>query len=256
MNLTELLAELRTNILNDRSDRTSGNSDYLWTDETLIRYINEAQRRFARRSFVIVDAETAAVVNVTLVAGQTQYELHESILSVLSAKVDGADRDLARAGHCILGDYRPSNTDLPFSAAMLNSSIVGAPLAFTTDETIAADAGGSMSSVSMRVYPTPRVDDAGTIIKLRVVRMPLNALTSASMLAVPEIPADHHLDMLDWAAYLALRIVDVDAGSPKRAAEFAQSFETHVQEARRLVLRKLRAPRPWGFGRNGFSWGS
>lgn len=256
MNLTDLLGELRTNILNDRSDRTSGSSDYLWTDTTLIRYINEAERRFARRSFIIHDSLTAAVVNVTLVAGQTQYKLHKSILSVLSAKIDGATNDLARVGHCILGDYRPTNTDLPFNSALIGSAAEGAPLAFTTDETIAADDNGSMSSVSMRVYPTPRAADAGTIIKLRVVRMPLLPLTADKMLAVPEIPEDHHLDMLDWAAYLALRIVDVDAGSPKRAKEFAESFEAHVQEARRLVLRKLRAPRPWGFGRNGFSWGS
>ena len=62
--------------------------------------------------------------------------------------------------------------------------------------------------------------------------------------------------MLDWAAYLALRIVDDDAGSARRALEFRASFDQHVKEARTLVMRKLFTPVEWGFGRGGFSWGS
>ena len=76
MNLGELLNELRVNILNDRSDRISGSSDYLWTDETLINYINVAQRRFARRSLCLRDSKTAEVCQITLVAGQAEYTLH------------------------------------------------------------------------------------------------------------------------------------------------------------------------------------
>lgn len=255
MKLSDLLDELRTNILNDRSDQTSGDSDYLWTDATLVRYINEAQRRFAKRSFIIRDATTPEVVNVTIKAGVTEYQLHPSILSVLSAKVSGSIMDLARVGHSILGDYRTDNVVTPFDPATLGSTD-GAPRAFATDEQLAEDDDGALAAVSMRVYPTPRAEDDGTIVKLRVVRMPLDDLTVTNQSQVPEIPIDHHLEMLDWAAYLALRIVDQDAGNPKRAQEFANSFEAHVQDARRLVLRKLRAPQPWGFGRGGWAWGS
>jgi hypothetical protein len=105
----------------------------------------------------------------------------------------------------------------------------------------------------MRIYPTPRTEDAGTIIQMRTIRMPLDELTESNLVAVPEVPADHHLEMLDWAAYLALRIADVDAGNQKLAQSYAQSFEAHVQEARKLILNKLYAPQRWGFGRGG--WG-
>jgi hypothetical protein len=115
------------------------------------------------------------------------------------------------------------------------------------------DDDGTIATVSMRIYPTPRAADDGTLIRLRVIRMPLDELTVDNLVAVPEIPVDHHLEMLDWAAYLALRIVDVDAGNAKRAADFAQSFEAHVQEARKLILNKLYVPQRWGFGRGG--WG-
>jgi hypothetical protein len=48
MELSDLLDELRNNILYDRSDSVSGDPDQLWSDATLVRYINEAQRRFAK----------------------------------------------------------------------------------------------------------------------------------------------------------------------------------------------------------------
>lgn len=252
MRVSELLDELRRNILNDRSDRISGSSDYLWEDDTLIRYMNEAQRRFARRSLILRDARTPEVVNVTLKAGVADYDLHPAIISVISAAVSGATMDLTRVGHALIHGYTNPIGRIYYPADF--SSSPAAPLAFATDEMLVEDDDGSVSALSMRVYPTPRTEDAGTVIKLRTIRMPLDDLSPNNLSAVPEVPSDYHLAMLDWAAYLALRIVDDDAGSPKRAQEFATSFEAHVAEARKLVLNKLYSPQPWGFGRGG--WGS
>ena len=65
MNLGELLQELRCNVLHDRSDQVAGGSDYLWSDETLVRYIDEAHRRFARRSWIIRD-NTSSITNTSI----------------------------------------------------------------------------------------------------------------------------------------------------------------------------------------------
>lgn len=253
MRLSDLLDELRNNILNDRSDSVAGDPDQLWSDTTLVRYINEAQRRFARRGYVIRDNRTTEVVNVTLVAGVTEYTLHPSIIAVVTAKREDAEVDLIRVGHSVLGSFSNPNTIM--YGPTFDTLAPGAPLAFATDETLGEDDEGTNASVTLRVYPAPRAADAGDVIKLRVVRMPLDELTANNLSAVPEIPADYHFNMLDWAAHLALRIVDQDAGNPRRSADFAASFEVHVQEARKMVLRKLFAPVPWGFGRGGFSWG-
>jgi hypothetical protein len=94
------------------------------------------------------------------------------------------------------------------------------------------------------------------LLKLRVVRLPLDDLTTANLSAIPEIPVDHHIDMLDYAAYLAFRIADVDAGDDNRADKYAVRFESHVKEARAVVMKKLFSPQGWGFGRGGWSWGS
>lgn len=251
MKLIDLLSELRTNILNDRSARSSGASDYLWTDETLVRYINEAQRRFAVRSLILRDSSTPEVVKVTLKTGQSEYALHPSIIAVLSAKLPDRQRDLARSGHGVLTGATTFTDTWD-----LVTTTPSCPQVFATDEQIVESDDGSTSAVSMRLYPAPSADFNNVVVSLRVVRKPIEDLVINNLTASPEIPADHHLEMLDWAAYLALRIVDHDAGDPRRAAEFAATFESHVQAARTMVMRKLFAPKPWGFGRGGWSWGA
>lgn len=253
MNLQELLSELRLNILNDRSDRTSGDSDYLWTDATLVRYINEAQRRFAVRSLIIRDSTTTEVCQVELRTGVEEYVLHPSVLAVISAKLPDSRRDLQRVGHSVLAGAHQSVDDWDFSRVA--NVPQGPPVAFATDEEVAEGDDVTMSVVTMRVFPAPSSTENGDVVNIRVCRKPIEELTTANMSAVPEIPSDHHIEMLDWAAYLALRIVDADAGSAPRAREFAASFEGHVQAARIMVMRKLFAPKPWGFGRGGWAWG-
>jgi hypothetical protein len=253
MNTGELLDELRQNILHDRSDRTDGDADLLWSDATLIRYIDEACRRFAREGLVIRDHTTPDVTTVTLQTDVAEYVLHDSILAVLSVRMDDSQRDLARTGHAPLGAYTQP-VEPWIDTAALDSLPPGRPLVFTTDEGVALDTSDTMSAVNLRLYPAPSVDYNDTTVRLRVVRMPLYRLSVNELETVPDLPEIHHLDALDWAAYLALRIVDADAGHKARALEFRASFEEHVRKARRDAMRKLFAPMHWGFGRHGFSW--
>jgi hypothetical protein len=251
--LSEQLDELRNNILFDRGTSTADN-DKLWSDATLVRYINDAQRRFAVRGLVLRDSTTPAVVNVTLVSGQTEYTLHPSIISVISARNDDSTADLIRFGHSAFGSYSNPSTMI-WDPGAINWP-TGRALAYSTDEQFDEDDDGSRAAVVLRVYPEPDASNAGDIIKLRVIRKPLTDLTVADLTVTPEIPVDHHLEMLDWAAYLALRIMDVDAGNVVRAEAFRLSFERSVKEARSLVLKKMFVPQQWGFGAGGWSWGA
>ena len=280
MTLGDLLDTLRQDMLHDRSDQIDGDSDKLWSDTTLIRYINEAQRRFARRSLCIWD-----VMTFTTVGYQELYALDKSVMSVASARfmgngawingvyVAGAydtsvpplfvpapagtqllypdSGDLGRAGHSLLMT-RDQVGKAFFDVNALDRRPPGKPLVFSTDETEVSTAG-SAGAVSLRLYPIPSPAYVGPI-SIRVVRKPLVDLTGENLEAIPEIPEDYHLDMLDHAAYLALRIVDHELGDPARAAEFKQSFEAHVEEARVETLRKHFVPMVWGFGRNGFTY--
>lgn len=254
MTLDELLDELREGILNDRTARVAGTSDYLWTDARLARYINEAQRRLAVRGLIIRDGTTDEVTKITLVEGQTVYPLHESVIAVVSAKRSDQDADLSRVGHSVLAAYRSPEENV-FDFSYWTALPPGAPLAVSTDEEVLPDDCETATKVALRVYPAPDAATAASItLRLRVVRKPLCDLTLSNRGAVPEVPVDHQLDMLDWAAYLALRIVDDDAGAPRRAEEFRQRFELMVREARQTAMRKMFAPIPWRVGAQGWAW--
>lgn len=250
MDLGELLEELRDNILHDRSDQISGPSDLLWSDTTLVRYINEAQRRFARLGLVLRDATTPQCCTVQLVAGQNTYSLDPSVVAVVSAKYAADPGDITRAGHSAFGTYNNPDPRF-FSPTWLSNLPPGKVLAYSTDEEVRPDDDGSLSVVTLRVYPVPTAPFA-LPLQLRVARLPLNKLCDPA--DVPEIPEVHHIDMLDWAAYRALRIVDHDKGDAEKAAEFKQSFADHVEEAKKAAQLKMFAPMQWGFGRNGFTW--
>lgn len=252
MNLQQCLDMLKSNILYDRSDRVDGTADWLWSDETLVTYINEAQRRFARLGLVIRDGSTD-VTRVTLIEGVNQYALDPSVLAVMSVRYPGDNADLARGGHNAFDSYRQPDAYY-FDPSMMSTRQPGKPVAFSTDEQVSPDDYDSASVVTLRIYPVPAAAQDGQVLQLRVVRLPLEDLTLSNMQAVPEIPRDHHLEMLDWAAYLALRIVDVDAGMPGRANEFRASFDDAVAKARNNLMRKVFAPAQWSFGRDSFSW--
>jgi hypothetical protein len=175
------------------------------------------------------------------------------VFAVISARHNDQQADLNRVGHSMLGAYRAPSESWVDPAAV-TSMPDGATLAYTTDESVGDVDTNQLSQVNLRVYPTPAAAQTGAVLRLRVLRKPIQKLVLGANSMTPEIPEDHHIEMLDWAAYLALRIVDDDAGSAKRAGEFAATFEKHVKEARTLVMQKLFAPMEWGFGRGGWSW--
>ena len=257
MNLGDLLQELRSNLLHDRSDQVAGASDYLWSDDTLVRYIDEAHRRFARRSWIIRD-NTSSVTTITTVAGQQSYPLNAAVIAVLSLRMAGDNQDLPRAGHDALNDYH-SPDPLFFNPATLGALSPGKALCWTTDESVLTDPNGSFTAINLQLYPAISAPYGGIAGKLRVIRLPVVRFSVEDLTAYPEVPEDHHLDMLDWAAYLALRSPDTDiagGGAPQRAADLANRFEAHCQDARKGVMRKIFSPVQWGFGHNGWSWGS
>ncbi len=253
MQLGDLLEELRENILRDRSSQIDGPSDQLWTDRTLVRYINEAHRRFARMSLTIHDGSSREATYLTLLDSVNTYALHPSVLAVVSAKITGDTADLARAGHAAFSTYSKPDPYF-FDPQNLSTMPPGKVLAYSTDEQLSETDGGERSVVTLTTFPIPAAPYLAQPVRLRVVRLPLNDFVLADLTATPEIPEIHHLEMLDWAAYLALRIADHDAGNPQRAAEFRASFEAHAAQAKKDMMRKLFAPAQWGFGRNGFTW--
>jgi hypothetical protein len=263
-----MLHTLRANILHDRSDMIEGDEDHLWTDATLCRYIDEAIRRFAKLTLCIRDGTTPQYTQFQTVAYQKMYPLDPTVLAVLSVRslgngtwVNGVytgsiqedKADLARAGHANFDTYREPDTYY-FNPNWLSQLPPGKPLAYDTDEYTVADTNGSVGVMAVRLYPIVGPTWAGATMQMRVARMPQARYLNTDLDVIPEIPEDFHLGVLDYAAYLALRIVDHDLGDPERAEEFRQSFARLVDEAKAEMQKKQFAESLFGFGRNGFSY--
>lgn len=236
MNTAELLDELRRNILRDVSTAVSApvDGDQLWTDDTLLRYINDAYLRFAEASACIRDNRTPEVTQLTLATGVREYDLHPSVVSVYSAvRADGVPLNLIphRAafgdGETIRGSARAV---LPWTQAN------AAPLWFSLDE-----AAGVLT-----VFGTPAAEFNGLVVNLRVTRRPLAKLTLAEKHGEPEVPEQYHLGMLEWAAYLALRNHDVDLAGEMtiaiKASSHRKAFEAEVERAQQAAKTLMFAP--------------
>ena len=250
MKLCELLSELRDNVLRDSSDLIAGDADTLWSDETLLRYIKQGERKFARQVMCLRDATTALVTQVKLKTGVANYPLHPSVFGVVSARYNADNFDLMRSGHGIINQTPPPEF-LYFDPTVAYTVSPGRPVAFYTDETLVY---AQSSRVTLSVYPAPSATENGNIVHLRVLRVPLMAYDVDHLDACTEIPEDYELDPLQWAAHLATKNHDGDAGSSVRSDKYKQAYNEAVHEALRETKRRMFAGEGFRFGAGGFSY--
>lgn len=247
MQLSEGLDELRVGILRDFSTLKSGPPDAYWTDGRLVLYIDDAHKRFARLSLCIRDDTTPEVVQVSLSTGVETYALHESILSVTSARHQDDTIDLRRITHNQRANTTNPFTETMFDFAQINNS--GKPTQFSTDEGLDPTLN---HAIRMTVAGIPTADQDGKIVYLRTIRKPLVKLSLDDTAVDFEIPEDYHLDMLEWAAFRALRNWDVDGEDRTKSEQHKKRFEDAIAECKLDIRRKQFAPLSWAFGQAGF----
>lgn len=226
MTLEDLLDELRDNLLRDVSTAVDQESaGELWTDRTLIRYINDAHEKFAARALCLRDATTPAVTQITLVAGQQHYTLDSRVRAVLSARM-APDRRLGRTSY---GFGLTGSQELAPATATIEWARTGLPEVFFTD----------YQTDSIGFYPTPSTTEAGLVVQMQVARLPLSPLTQQGLTVEPEIPGEYHLDMLEWAAWRALRNHDTDAENMNKASAHKTRFEDALKELEKRVKQQM-----------------
>lgn len=248
MILADALEELRESILRDASTLKSGPPDHYWGDSALVRYLNDACRRFTRKTLCIRDDTTPLVCQVELSADENMYALHPSVIHVLSARHQDDQQDLVRIQHARAANTVNENTE---DWGYQLSIAPGKPTRYSTDEGVDVD---SDYGIRMRFVGTPDTGQAGKIVYLRVARTPLAALSMEDMQAKIEIPSDWELDWIEWAAYRALRNWDLDAEDRQKAEQHKTRFEEAVRECKAEMIRKLWQPVKWGFGGGGFTY--
>lgn len=231
MQLKELLEHASAEVLQDRAALVSGPAKRVWSDAVLVRYFNEAEQRFARGTYCLIDS-TSAFCTITLVAGTTEYALDSSILQVLNARMSDNTIDMKRVTH--------ESLDAAIYAGAVASPSY--PWVWSLDE----------GTRLLRIYPTPDATAAANTLKIRVIRRPTSALSLSALTAEPQIPAEYHLALCDWVYYRALSHQDVDGSARKEAMAFRAEFTQAVKEARAEMKRLYQPPGSLCFG----GWGN
>lgn len=205
MEISELITIIREDYLSDTFEGWEDASDaekddqFLWTDKTLLRYINEAQKQACNRTDFLFDDEE---FSITLVAGSPSYAIDQKIVFIEQVTFD--DRVTAR--HRSKTSFQADNPGW-----RTDESMEGKDLSFV------------IRNRKLRIHPIPDAIDAGKLLKLDVYRLPLETITTEN--DELEIPEEFHRDLILWVLHEAYLKQDAEGYDPKRSAGYLAEFD-------------------------------
>lgn len=226
MKTSELIRHVAKDMLDDRKNLISGETDELFSDALIARYLAEGEQILCRRAWVLEDAGVSCATRIQLVEGKTDYPLDKSVLFVKSVRLSGSDIDLTRVGY---QDNRLRGAVVSGSPADfwdVNSAYVenaGRPTRFSTD----------MGTRVIRVRQKPDADAALLKLHLVVVRMPINLISMAVPDGRPEVPEEFDLALATYAAGKCLSRPTVESELRSLGRQWLKEFDDRVNEAKR-----------------------
>ena len=215
MILREILEEAREK-LDDES------TPYLWADKELVRYANRAERRLAEGAYLISDATTAAVcqVSLTLLAG-ADYTKHAKIVKVRHARILGQTNPLTIVDLEWLRQFYPT----------WQTATADIPKYMAEDLTT-----GKMTFIT--------APDAAYTANLIVFRLPLNDMVLTALVASPEIPEKFQKYIMDGILSEAYLKQDAETFDKRLAMEYYGKFEANIAKAFRENYQAFNLPGP------------
>lgn len=175
---------------------------HLWTDEYLIKRLNEAVEEAAIRARLLVESNRTDICQITLVPGQAQYTLHKSVMVIRRAVLASEPSDAlirtttaALDSHC--NDWRTRT---------------GSPEFLVRDQ----------QARTFYVSPVPTQADT---LHLTLWRNPTDDEQMEDEADEPCIDATYHDKLIHWACFRALSKRDVEQGSTKDADRHLALFE-------------------------------
>lgn len=203
MNSTDLLGYFRTQIRDEEKP-------YLWTDEEVLSYMDDAHRMFARRTGCIRDA-TSALCTLKFGVDKKFVAYDERILGIRYAELNSTGRKLnivnleneVEGG--ILPEYDYNSliwrSRLNDPSGVVDTLVLG------------------MDSDNIRVIPPSAEADSATLV---IFREPLSTINAEGQEF--EIPERHHTSLYFWMAHKAYNKQDVDTYDKTKSDDFGQKF--------------------------------
>lgn len=200
MDSSELLAQFRL----DARDTVR---PYLWSDEEVYLYLNEAQRTFCRLTGGLADA-SSHVARLQLKANKRYAEVSPLVLKLRAA----------------FGEESRKLELLNFEDIEFDSS---------RGRELFTDTPGSVHSLvlgmephKVRVINTPTEDQ---VVNLTIYRYPLDDINGPDQAL--EVDEQHHVPLLKWARHLAHMKPDAETFDRGRADQYKLDFETYCRMA-------------------------
>jgi hypothetical protein len=178
---------------------------FLWTEEELIDYANDAENEACRRSRLLIDSTTVEICQIAVTANTAGYALDPRVIFVRRAKLATKSLPLGRASVRDLDDETPGW-----------DAHTGTVSAYIPDH----DTG------KLRLYRIPTVNDT---LNLTVVRLPLEAMENLD--AEPEIHRRYQRNLRHWLKWRAYSKQDAETMDEKKAAAGLALFEQEFGKA-------------------------
>lgn len=196
-----------------RSDTTDAAPPYLWSDDEVYDYMDEAQRMLCRNTQGLPDA-TSIATTVPIVANQPFASIHPSILLIREATLASTSEklrvlnfeDLEVAYAC--DDY---GNQVPLFNVLNSTGNVGAMVI-------------GMETDKVRWVYIPVANDS---VNLLIYREPLYKITEDSTSF--EVHGRHHRPMLWWMKHLAYSKQDAETFDRGKAEENKKRFEEYCE---------------------------
>lgn len=207
-----------------RSEMEDTLEPFLWSDEDIFRYANEAQKKLVRDTGGIPDGTTAAVTRIAVTTATDWYALHSSILQIRTASRADTGRPIEVLNF----------EDMP-QRRWYFDGVVGVLRALVI--------GIERHKLRVWQYPTEAVN-----VDLTVFRLPLVEITDAGDQEF-EVDVEHHQSLLYWMRHLGYLKQDAETYDKNKAAEFEgyhNAYCTQVKEEERRKRHKTRVVRYGG----------
>lgn len=193
---------------------------YLWGDEAITQWLNDAVAEAAVRGRLLHESSNADVCRIAVTSGSAVYPLHPALyeLDYIAFRVEGAlsAQPVRLVSTEYLDSMWPSWRD-----EVLRSNGSGALYAVQYEE-------------SIRLAPRPKVN--GELI-LEGYRLPLSPMADEE--DTPEIHLAHHEYLVHWALHKAFSIPDSEIFDQERADRSEAAFEQYFGPRPDADLRRL-----------------
>ncbi len=190
-----------------RSDVVDTARPYLWSEDEVWRYANDAYRMFVRLIGGVPDFDSD-ICAIDVVAGEAVAEINPNILRIMSATRRSDSNVIEIINSTDLGKMRSKDYGQTKQLVMDN---VAGPVRYAVL---------GLRKNALRWIQVPIDAD---IVDLVIYRLPLNTISDHGQ-ELTDVEEDHHIHLLSWMKHLAYKKHDADtfdaAASDKGEADF------------------------------------